>query len=84
LAIALVVVFVAGLAAFLWLRKRRTARLRTRFGEAEYARAVEIGGNRRHAEAALTEDLRQAMVCFRTLFEELVNEPELPLAKAAS
>ena len=33
---------------------------------------------------ATTEDLRQAMVHYRTLFEELVNEPGLPLAKAAS
>jgi hypothetical protein len=181
LAIALVVVLVAGLVAFLWYRKRRTARLRTQFGGAEYARAVEQSGNRRHAEAALqeraqrvdglrirpltaadrarflstwrevqarfvdgpagaltaadqllgdvmstrgypldgfdqraadisvdhplvlenyraahevairqtrgqagTEDLRQAMIHFRTLFEELVNEPEMPLAKLAS
>ncbi len=181
LAIALVVVLVAGLVAFLWHRKRRTARLRTQFGGAEYARAVEQGGNRSHAESALqkraervdglrirpltaadrarflstwrevqarfvdgpagavtaadqllgdvmstrgyplngfdqraadisvdhplvlenyraaheiairqtrgqasTEDLRQAMIHFRTLFEELVSEPELPLAKVAS
>ena len=53
LAIALLVVLVAGLVAFLWHRKRRTARLRGQFGEAEYARAVEKGGDRRHAEAAL-------------------------------
>jgi hypothetical protein len=181
LAIALVVVLVAGLVAFLWHRRSRTARLRTQFGGAEYARAVEKGGNRRHAEAALdertqrveglrirplaandrarfvaswreiqsrfvdgpsgavtaadqllgdvmstrgypvsnfdqraadisvdhplvlenyrtaheialrqtcgqasTEELRQAMVHFRTLFEELVEQPEMPLAKAAS
>jgi hypothetical protein len=181
LAIALVVVFVAGLVAFFLHRKRRTARLRTQFGGPEYARAVEQGGNRRHAEAALeeraqrieglrirpltegdrarflaswhdvqarfvdgpagavmaadqllgdvmstrgypvsnfdqraadlsvdhplvlenyrtahelalrqtrgqasTEELRQAMVHYRTLFEELVSEPEMPLAKAAS
>jgi hypothetical protein len=31
-----------------------------------------------------TEELRQAMVHYRTLFEELVNEPEIALAKAAS
>jgi hypothetical protein len=53
LIIALVVVVVAGIAAFLWRRKRRTERLRTQFGGAEYARAVEEGGNRRHAEAGL-------------------------------
>jgi hypothetical protein len=28
--------------------------------------------------------LRQAMVHYRTLFEELVSEPEMPLTKAAS
>jgi len=181
LAVTLLAILVAGLVALLWLRKGRTAKLRTRFGEAEYARAVEEGGNRRHAEAVLdgrtqrietlhirplaeddrarfvaswrevqsrfidgpasavtatdqllgdvmstrgypigtydqraadisvdhplvlenyrtaheialretrgqagTEGLRQAMVRFRTLFEELVNEPGLPLAKAPS
>ena len=181
LIIALVVVCVLGIVAFALNRKRRTKRLRTRFGGAEYDRAVQKGGNRRHAEAALeertqrvegfhvrplaagdrarfleswrgvqsrfvdgpagavteadqllgdvmstrgypvsnfeqraadisvdhplilenyrtaheialrqtqgqasTEDLRQAMVHYRTLFEELVSEPEMPLAKAAS
>jgi hypothetical protein len=181
LIIALAVIVIAGIAAFLFLRKRRTEKLRARFGDAEYARSVQEGGNRRHAEAGLekrterveafhvrpltpgdharfveswrkvqarfvdgpagavteadqllgdvmstrgypvsdfeqraadisvdhplvlnnyrtaheialrqalgqanTEDLRQAMVHYRTLFEELVNEPETPLMKAAS
>lgn len=181
LIIALVVIVVAGIAALLFLRKRRTEKLRARFGGEEYTRAVQEGGGRRHAEAGLekrterveafhvrpltssdharfveswhriqarfvdgpagavteadqllgdvmstrgypvsdfeqraadisvdhplvlknyrtaheialrqtrgqanTEDLRQAMVHYRTLFEELVNEPEMPLAKAAS
>ena len=179
--IAFIVVLVAGIAAFLVHRKRRTERLRMQFGGAEYARAMEKGGDRRHAEAGLekrtqrvegfhvrplaagdrarflrswsdvqarfidgpagavnaadqllgdvlstrgyplssfeqrasdisvdhplvlanyrkaheialeqtrgeasTEELRQAMVHYRTIFEELVSEPELPLAKAAS
>jgi len=178
---ALVVVVVAGITAFLWHRKRRTEGLRTQFGNAEYARAMKEGGNRRHAEAGLeerkqrvegfhvrplaagdrarfveswrgvqarfvdgpagavteadrllgdvmstrgypvsdfeqraadisvdhplvlenyrtahetalrqtrgqasTEDLRQAMVQYRTLFEELVSEPEMPLTKAVA
>ena len=178
---AFLVVLIAGIVAFLWHRKRRTARLRTQFGSAEYARAVQTGGNRRKAEAGLdkrtqrvekfhvqplaagdrarfieswrgvqarfvdtpagavteadqllgdvmstrgyplsdfeqtaadisvnhplvlqnyrtaheiavrqtkgqanTEDLRQAMVHYRTLFEELVSEPEMPLTTAAS
>ena len=181
LVILLVVVVAAGLAALLWHRKRRTERLRSKFGGAEYARAVKEGGNRRRAEAGLdlrserveglhirplaladrarfvdswrrvqarfvdgpagavteadqllgdvmstrgypvgdyeqrsadisvdhplvlknyrtahetalrqargeasTEELRQAMIQYRTLFEELVNEPEMPLAKVAS
>jgi hypothetical protein len=33
---------------------------------------------------ANTEELRQAMVHYRTLFEELVGEPEMLVAKAAS
>lgn len=53
LIIALVVVLVAVAVAFLWRRKLRTERLRTQFGGAEYARAMEKGGNRRHAEAEL-------------------------------
>jgi len=178
LIIAFVVVLVGGIALFLSHRKRRTEKLRAQFGDAEYGRAMEKGGNRRHAEAGLeeraqrvesfhvrplaagdrarfveswrevqarfvdgpagavtaadqllgdvmstrgypvsdfeqraadisvdhplvlenyrtaheialrqtrgqanTEELRQAMVHYRTLFEELVSEPEMPLAK---
>jgi hypothetical protein len=51
--IAFVVIVVAGIATLLSLRKRRTERLRSKFGGAEYARAVKKGGNRRHAEAGL-------------------------------
>jgi hypothetical protein len=39
----------------------------------------------RHANGqANTEDLRQAMIHYRTLFDELVGEPEMARAKAAS
>ena len=179
--IAVAVLVVAGIAIWLFIRKRRTNRLHTQFGGAEYTRAVKEGGSRRKAEGMLdkraerveglhirplapgdrtrfveswgkvqarfvdspggsvseadqllgdvmskrgypvsdfeqraadisvnhplvlenyrkaheialrqapreasTEDLRQAMVHYRTLFEALVNEPEEPLAKAAS
>jgi hypothetical protein len=38
----------------------------------------------RHAQGqAGTEDLRQAMIHYRTLFDELVGEPEMASAKAA-
>jgi hypothetical protein len=181
LMIGFVVIVVAGIATWLFLRKRRSERLRSKFGGAEYARAMKESGNRRHAEAALeertervesfhvrpiatedrarfsdswrriqarfvdgpsgavaeadqllgtvmstrgypvsdfeqraadisvdhplvmenyraaheialrqvkgqasTEDLRQAMIHYRTLFEELVSEPESPNMKAAS
>jgi hypothetical protein len=181
LIIALAVVCVLGITAFVLDRKRRTKRLRTQFGGAEYDRAVQNGGNRRRAEAGLeertqrvegfhvrplaagdrarfllswhavqarfvdgpagavteadqllgdvmstrgypvsnfeqraadisvdhplvlenyrtaheialrqtrgqanTEDLRQAMVHYRSLFEELVNEPAMPLAKVTA
>ncbi|MGB8494315.1 MAG: hypothetical protein WCE53_07960 [Candidatus Acidiferrum sp.] len=179
--IAIIVVLAAGIATALFVRKRRTQRLRTQFGGAEYTRAVNEGGSRKKAEAALddraerverfhirplapgdrtrfieswakvqarfvdspggavteadqllgdvmstrgypvsdfeqraadlsvdhplvlenyraahetalrqsqgqtsTEDLRQAMIHYRTLFEELVGEPEAARAKAAS
>lgn len=174
---------VVGVAIAVWLslRKRRTERLRTQFGRAEYDRTLKEDGSRRHAEAGLkerterveglpirplapgdrarfveswrriqarfvdgpggavteadqllgdvmstrgypvsdfdqraadisvdhplvlqnyrtaheiavrqaqglanTEDLRQAMIHYRTLFEELVGEPELAQGKAAS
>lgn len=39
----------------------------------------------RHASGhASTEDLRQAMIHYRTLFDELVGEPEMARAKAAA
>ncbi len=181
LIIGIAVILIAGITAWLSLRKRRTERLRTQFGGSEYDRAVKEDGNRRHAEAGLnartarveslnirplapgdrahfveswrrvearfvdgpggavteadqllgdvmstrgypvsdfeqraadisvdhplvlenyrtahdialrqrkgqanTEDLRQAMIHYRTLFEELVGEPELTRAKTAA
>lgn len=50
-----VVIAVIGIAAWLSFRKRRTKKLRSQFGGAEYARAVEEGGTRRQAEAGLKE-----------------------------
>jgi hypothetical protein len=181
LTIGLAVIVVAGITASLFLRKRRSERLRTQFGGSEYDRTVKEDGSRRHAEAGLkertarveslnirplapgdrarfveswrraesrfvdgpggavteadqllgdvmstrgypvsdfeqraadisvdhplvlvnyrtaheialrqtkgqanTEDLRQAMIHYRTLFEELVGEPELAHAKSAA
>jgi hypothetical protein len=78
LIIAFVVVVVAGIATLLFLRKRRTGRLRGQFGGAEYARAVKEGGSRRHAEAGLEKrtervegfHLRPLAPGDRTRFEE--------------
>jgi len=50
--IASVVIVVAGIAVLLFVRKRRSERLRNRFG-AEYDRTVKEEGNQRHAEAQL-------------------------------
>jgi len=52
-AIAVALVVVAGIAVWFSAGKRRTKRLRTQFGGAEYARAVKEVGGRRHAEAVL-------------------------------
>ncbi|MGO8791475.1 MAG: hypothetical protein ACLQVL_29360 [Terriglobia bacterium] len=179
--IAVGVIVVAGIVGLFVFRNRRTKRLRTQFGGAEYDRALAGGGSRQHAEARLegrndrieslhiqplapgdrarfaeswrsvqgrfvdspggavtdadqllrdvmstrgypvadfeqraadvsvdhplvidnyrkaheiavrqglghasTEDLRQAMIHFRTLFEDLVGEPGLAHARAAS
>jgi hypothetical protein len=177
---SVILIGLAAIATLIFLRKRKTERLRTRFGP-EYARAVQDSGNRRQGEAGLqerekrvqrfairplaptdreryvaswlkvqaqfvddpkssvtqadqllgdvmstrgysvsdfeqraadisvnyplvvenyraaheiavrhargqasTEDLRQAMIHYRTLFDELVGEPEIARAKAAS
>jgi len=53
--IGLAVIVIAGIAAWLFFRKRHTGRLRTQFGEAEYDRAVKEVGGRRYAEAELKE-----------------------------
>jgi hypothetical protein len=55
LIIGLAAIVIAGITAWLILRKRRTGRLRTQFGGAEYDRAVKEDGSRRHAEAGLKE-----------------------------
>jgi len=47
-----VIAFVA-VAALILGRKRRSEKLRTRFGNAEYDRALQEGESRRHAEAGL-------------------------------
>jgi hypothetical protein len=48
-----------------------------------YRKAHEIAVRQTQGQAN-TEDLRQPMIQYRSLFEELVREPELTRAKAAS
>ena len=55
LIIGFAVIVIAFIAAWVFLRKRRTGKLRTKFGGAEYDRAVKEDGSRRHAEAELKE-----------------------------
>lgn len=52
IAAAAAIVAVA-IAAFMAFRRRHTERLRTDFGDAEYARAMQEAGSRRRAEAEL-------------------------------
>ena len=54
LVIGLILLAILGIAVAMSFKKRKTERLRTRFGP-EYARAVEKGGGRRKAEAGLQE-----------------------------
>ena len=51
--IAVIVIVAAVIVTVLLLRKRRTGKLRSQFGDVEYARAVKEDGSRRHAEAGL-------------------------------
>lgn len=55
LIIGLAMILVVGIAVWILLRKRRTGRLRSQFGGAEYDRALKEDGSRRHAEAGLKE-----------------------------
>jgi hypothetical protein len=47
------VIAIVAISALIFGRKRRSEKLRTQFGGAEYDRALQQGGSRRHAEAGL-------------------------------
>jgi hypothetical protein len=51
--IGVIVVLAVGIGVALFVQKRRTQKLRTQFGGAEYARALKEGGSQRKAEALL-------------------------------
>jgi hypothetical protein len=48
-----------------------------------YRKAHDIALRQTRGQAS-TEDLRQAMIHFRTLFEDLTGEPEMARTRAAS
>ena len=52
--LSVILIAAVGIAAVIFLKKRKTERLRTRFGP-EYARAVQESGGRRQGEAGLQE-----------------------------
>src|SRR5918911_1329898 len=89
LVVALIVVI--GVAIWLYTQKKKTDQLRGSFGP-EYERAVHETGDRRKAESELearkergdagTEDLRQAMVHYRSLFEDLLEAGETATTEA--
>jgi len=53
IAIVIAMMLIAVISTWYFVRKRRTERLRNRFGGGEYSRAVKVGGSRRQAEAEL-------------------------------
>jgi len=98
--LALVVIAVALLVTLLLLRKRQTGRLRSRFGGAEYDRAVQDGGGRRRGEAGLDKrtervesfhlqplapaDRTRFGVSWRTIQARFVDGPAGAVAKPTS
>jgi hypothetical protein len=86
LIIAVVFMGIAGIAIWLFVRKRRTQRLCSQFGGAEYARAVTEGGSRRQAEAGLDErterveslHIRALAPCDRARFVESWGRVQAP------
>jgi hypothetical protein len=55
LIVAGVAIVIVGIAGLMFMRKRRTAKLRTQFGGPEYDRALKEGGSQRRAEAKLEQ-----------------------------
>jgi hypothetical protein len=95
--IALAVAVVAGITILLLIRKRRTERLRTRFGP-EYARAVQESGGRRQGEAGLQQrekrveglairrlapnDREVYIASWRKIQEQFVDDPKSSVTQA--
>jgi len=89
--IGVILIGVVGIAAAMFLGKRKTERLRTRFGP-EYARAVEESGGRRKAEVGLEQrekrvegfairplaasDRERYLVSWRKVQAEFVDDPK--------
>jgi len=79
---SVIVIAIVAFAAMGFLRKRHSAKLRTKFGDAEYDRALQVGDSRRKAEAGLDKrtdrvesfNLRPLGAADRTRFVEAWNK----------
>jgi hypothetical protein len=94
---SVIIIGVAGIAALIFLRKRKTKKLRTRFGP-EYARAVEESGGRRQGEAGLQErekrvegfairplapsDRERCVASWRKVQAQFVDDPKSSVTEA--
>ena len=92
-----ILIGVVGIAAVFFLRKRKTERLRTRFGP-EYARAVQESGGRRQGEAGLQQrekrveglairrlapnDREVYIASWRKIQEQFVDDPKSSVTQA--
>jgi hypothetical protein len=95
--IGVVLIGMMGVVAAMFLKKRKTERLRTRFGP-EYARAVEESGGRRKAEAGLEQrekrvkgfairplgagDRERYIAVWRKVQSEFVDDPKNSVTQA--
>jgi hypothetical protein len=95
--VGVILIGIVGIAAAIFLRKHKTARLQTRFGP-EYARAVEESGGRRKAEAGLEQrekrvqgfairslaasDRERYIASWRMVQAEFVDDPKKSVTQA--
>jgi hypothetical protein len=95
--LSVILIAAVGIAAAIFLRKRKTKKLRTRFGP-EYARAVQESGGRRQGEAGLQErekrvegfairplaptDRERYVASWRKVQAQFVNDPKSSATQA--
>ncbi|HKN76254.1 MAG TPA: hypothetical protein VJW94_13840 [Candidatus Acidoferrum sp.] len=95
--VGVILIGIVGIASVMFLRKKKTERLQTRFGP-EYTRAVEESGGRRKAEAGLEQrekrverfairplaasDRERYIASWRTVQAEFVDDPNKSVTQA--